>query len=37
MYERFYTKGIGLVKEEVFNTFGELVNTKILLDYYINH
>jgi hypothetical protein len=37
IYERCYTKGIGLVKEEVFNNFGQLVNTKILLEYYINY
>lgn len=34
---RFYTKNIGLVREDIFNTSDSTVNTKELIDFFVNH
>ncbi len=34
---RFFTKDIGLVREDLFNTSDSLVNTRYITDYFIHH
>jgi hypothetical protein len=36
-FERYYTKDIGLVKEEQFINYDSLVNTRLLIGYHINN